>query len=65
MDIYYPKAEQLLSYDAFTDIMFNPQKQNNCQAKSVAIFVSLYKAGRLEEALKDRTGFLEVVYEYI
>lgn len=54
--------EELLSYDAFTDIMFNPEKQINCQAQSVAIFVSLYKAGKLEEAIKDRDKFLEIVY---
>lgn len=54
--------EELLSYDAFTDIMFNPATQINCQAQSVAIFVSLYKQGKLEEALKNRESFLEVVY---
>lgn len=54
--------EELLQYDAFTDIMFNPERQINCQAQSVAIFCSLYKAGKLEEALEDRQGFLEVVY---
>lgn len=54
--------EELLSYDAFTDIMFNPEKQINCQAQSVAIFVSLYKAGKLEEALENRDKFLSVVY---
>lgn len=53
--------EELLEYDAFTDIMFNPGKQINCQAQSVAIFCSLYKADKLELALKSREQFLEVV----
>ena len=54
--------KKLLEFDAFTDIMFNPEKQINCQAKSVAIFVSLYKTGMLKEALKDRESFLKIVY---
>lgn len=38
-----------VSYDAFTDIEFNPQKSLNCQARSAAIFVSLAKARLLDE----------------
>lgn len=55
-------TEQLLEYDAFTDIAFNPQKSINCQAEAAAIYVSLVKQGRLEEALKDRERFKEIVY---
>ncbi|MFB1082484.1 DUF6977 family protein [Jeotgalibacillus sp. JSM ZJ347] len=44
-------AEEVLKYDAFTDIEFNPQKSINCQARSVALFVSLNRAGLLKEAL--------------
>lgn len=32
----------LLEYSAFTDIIFTPNKSLNCQAKSAAIFKSLY-----------------------
>ena len=42
-------AEVILSYDAFTDIEFNPQKSINCQAEACAVFVSLSKQGKLEE----------------
>lgn len=39
--------EKLVKYDAFTDIEFNPKKSINCQASSVALFVSLYKNKQL------------------
>lgn len=35
-------AEKLLEYSAYTDIVFNPNKGINCQAKSAAIYKSLY-----------------------
>jgi type I restriction enzyme M protein len=39
----------VMNCDAFTDIVFNPEKSLNCQARSVAIFVSLTRSGGLEE----------------
>ena len=42
-------AETALSYDAFTDIEFNPQKSLNCQAAAAARFVSLHRLGLLKE----------------
>ena len=38
----------LLEYSAFTDIIFTPNKSLNCQAKSAAIFKSLYDNGLLD-----------------
>ena len=32
---------QLLEYEGFTDIAFNPKKSFNCQAYSAALFISL------------------------
>ena len=55
-------VSELVKYDAFTDIEFNPQKSLNCQAEAVAIFVALYRAGCLTEALKSKEGFLSIVY---
>ena len=55
-------AEQILNYDAFTDIVFNPQKSINCQAEAAAIYVSLQKQGLLKEALKSKEAFLDIVY---
>lgn len=40
-------AEEVLNYDAFTDIEFNPEKSVNCQARSVALYCSLVRAGAL------------------
>ena len=37
--------EQIIDYNAFTDIEFNPKKQINCQAYSLALFVSFYRRG--------------------
>lgn len=54
--------EQVLKFDAFTDIEFNPQKSINCQASSVATFVSLYKMKLLEEALSSLSRFKELIY---
>ena len=54
-------VEQLDDYDAFTDIEFNPQKSINCQAYSVALFKSLLGRGLLNEALKSKEAFLQVV----
>ncbi|MDE7398285.1 MAG: hypothetical protein K2N06_02040 [Oscillospiraceae bacterium] len=53
---------ELSKYDAFTDIMFTPSKSFNCQAEAAAIFVSLYRGGKLEEALQSKECFLDLVY---
>ena len=46
-------------YEIFTDIEFNPKKSFSCQAKSVALFLGLQKAGILEQVTKDADSFLE------
>lgn len=38
-------AEQLLAYDGFTDIEFNPDKSLNCQAEAAALYVALARSG--------------------
>ena len=53
-------AEQVMEYDAFTDIEFNPNKSINCQARAAALFVAMKKLGRLEEC-KDFQGFLTAI----
>ncbi|MBQ5825461.1 MAG: hypothetical protein IIW48_11730 [Clostridia bacterium] len=45
-------VEQIIGFDAFTDVEFNPQKSINCQAKAAAVFVSLYRAGKLDGVKK-------------
>lgn len=49
-------AEELVKYNGFTDIEYNPNKSISTQAKSAAIFVSLYKSG-LTDKIKDAEKF--------
>ncbi len=55
-------SNEILNFDCFSDIEFNPQKSINCQAKAAAIFVGLSKSGLLQEATKSKEDFLRVVY---
>ncbi len=54
-------TEQLLEYSAFTDIEFNPERSINCQAYSVALYISLHKRCLLEEATASKEAFLRTV----
>ena len=56
-------AAEILSYDAFTDIEFNPKKSINCQANAAAIFVGLSRAGLLDAAFESEENFLKIVYK--
>ena len=55
-------SSQLIQYTAFTDIEFNPQRSINCQARSAALYVSLYKCHLLDIALVDSEKFMKMVY---
>ncbi len=57
-------VKDILNYNAFTDIEFNPDRSWNCQARSVAMFVGLSKAGVLSEALKTKDSFLSLAYQF-
>lgn len=55
-------ADEVLEYNAFTDIAFNPDRSINCQAYAAALYVSLSKRGILDsEFLKDQTRYLKTV----
>lgn len=54
-------AAEVGSYAAFSDIEFNPKKSINCQAKSVALFVSLQDKNLLEEALSGKDAFVHLL----
>lgn len=45
--------EALAKWNVFTDIEFNHKKSVNCQARSAAICLSLYKQNKLEEYISD------------
>ena len=55
-------VDELLEYEAFSDIEFNPKKSINCQARTCAVLVSLVKLDLIDEALKSQERFIEVVY---
>lgn len=55
-------SNAIYEYNVFTDIEFNPKKSINCQAEACSIYVSLRKRNLLDEALKDESAFLEIVY---
>lgn len=51
----------VLKYEGFTDIEFNPSKSINNQAQSVALYVSLSANGVIEQALRSRDMFLSIL----
>ena len=53
--------EKIFNYNAFTDIEFNPKKSINCQARSCALYVSLFKNELLDIALESEEAFLEII----
>ena len=55
-------AEEILKYDAFTDIVFNPQKSVSTQAMSAAIFIGLSRAGLINSAVESKENFFKIVY---
>ena len=57
-------ADELLDFDGFTDIEFNPKKSINCQAASAAIFKSLVSKSLIEYSMKSTENFIEVLSNY-
>lgn len=54
-------SSQVLKYNGFTDIVFNPDRSLNCQAYSAALYVSLCRSSKLDDALASRQSFLEIL----
>ena len=52
-------AKKVLEYDAFTDIEFNPKKSLACQANAAAKFVSLSRAGLIDQ-IRSADTFLQL-----
>ena len=55
-------GEPLMEYTAFTDIVFNPNRSLNCQARAAAVYVGLVKNGLLEAALESPESFLKIAF---
>ena len=54
--------DELILFDTFTDIEFNPKRSINCQARTCAILVSLVKLNILDDAMKSKKDFIRIVY---
>ena len=52
-------AQELIMFEGFSDIVFNPKHSLNCQARAAALFVSLFKNQLLnEKMLRDKNYYL-------
>ncbi len=58
-----PKStrNKLSTFDAFTDIEFNPAKSINCQARSCALAVSLMIAGEFDKAIESAQSYRSII----
>ena len=54
-----------MSFNAFTDIEFNPKRSINCQAYTVALYKSLAVRGELEDCLKSKEIYLSKLAEMV
>ncbi len=56
-------VKDLLDYDGFTDIEFNPQRSFSCQARSCALYVSLTRRSLLKSIFTNKEMFLKALAE--
>lgn len=54
-------AQELLDYNGFTDIAFNPEKSLNCQARSAALYVALYYIGEIEKVIQSKEYYFNLI----
>jgi hypothetical protein len=55
-----PLAVELLKYDGFSDIEFNPKKSINCQASSAALYKTLVEKDLIDLAMSTPVAFIKV-----
>lgn len=54
--------QQLQSYQGFSDIVFNPSKSLNCQARAAALCVSLSKSGLMnKQIISDKDYYIGIL----
>ncbi len=54
--------QQLQSYQGFSDIVFNPTKSLNCQARAAALYVSLSKSGLMnKQIISDKDYYIDIL----
>ena len=54
-------AEQLFTFKGFSDIVFNPHKSLNCQARAAALFVALHRTGTLADVVANKAHYLNLI----
>jgi len=54
-------AKHLFAFQGFSDIVFNPDKSLNCQARAAALFISLHQNEGLERALEDKDYYIALI----
>lgn len=57
-------TDQVIDFDGYSDIEFNPKKSINCQAHAIALFVSLVKNGVEPQDIKNPKIFLSLCSEH-
>ncbi len=56
--------KELQVFQGFSDIVFNPKRSFNCQARAAALFVSLSKNGLIDEKIfRDKDHYLALITE--
>ncbi|MEK4531747.1 DarT1-associated NADAR antitoxin family protein [Solibacillus sp. FSL K6-1554] len=55
--------EEILYYDAFSDIEFNPKYSVNCQAKTLALLKSIVIRGELEAVLENQKFLRDILIQ--
>ena len=55
-------AEQLEKYEAFSDIVFNPQQSFSCQAHSAALYVSLSRQRLIKSDILQESDYYEGLF---
>ena len=58
-------AEAVSEYDYFTDIEFNPERSVNCQARSVALYLSLQWRGLLADIINSPAAFRSIYEDHV
>ncbi len=55
-------SKKIINYNIFTDIEFNHEKSINCQARSAALFVSLYRNNMIEKYIHSFDEFVTLPF---
>lgn len=53
-------ANELINFDGFTDIEFNPDRSINCQARSAALYCALFHTDKLDFAMSSKENFMSL-----